>query len=485
MSKFNAKKEEVGVVENLAGGKAYKRSAKEELASACMTTFLKDEFYERSDTRIDRILELCKEVGDYNFISKLACYCRNVLHLRSVSHLLISWLVKNHPKRWEGEFWFTDNSLVSKTIVECAKRPDDLAEIVACVGKPNIRQLKVGVKKALEGFSRYELGKYKMKNKKYSLIDLFRLYHPKPRNEQQNQDFKDLLYDRLVAEDTWEMMISAAGSDLEKKKDAWKKLIVEGKIGYMALLRNLRNIEDLFCEQKDRDIYVKVANVIADPERVRKSKQIPFRFWSAREQIESRYFIDAISDALEHSLGNFKPLEGYTLVAVDSSGSMTCSSAHVVAKVLASMIIKKTVSDVITYDTDVVFMEFSKNDSVMSIIQKLYRFYGWGTQTSLVFSTAKKAYDNIVIISDNESWAEGYYGVKPHYDAYRKKFDCNPNVFAIDIMGYGSMDIKGDRVYHFYGWSQAIYDYMALVSEGKSIVDVVMEYERKDEIPKV
>ena len=49
--------------------------------------------------------------------------------------------------------------------------------------------------------------------------------------------------------DTWETELTKAGQAAETdeqkdelKKDAWTKLILEKKIGYFALLRNLRNI---------------------------------------------------------------------------------------------------------------------------------------------------------------------------------------------------------------------------------------------------
>lgn len=50
--------------------------------------------------------------------------------------------------------------------------------------------------------------------------------------------FKRILEDNLQVPFTWETMLSKEGNN----KNTWEKLIQSGKLGYMAALRNLRNI---------------------------------------------------------------------------------------------------------------------------------------------------------------------------------------------------------------------------------------------------
>ena len=85
---------------------------------------------------------------------------------------------------------------------------------------------------------------------------------------------------------TWETELSALGqqkfADEKAKTDAfrakWEELIFSGKIGYMALMRNLRNIIEAGVSW---DALKKVCDTLASENAVAKSKQLPFRFLAA------------------------------------------------------------------------------------------------------------------------------------------------------------------------------------------------------------
>lgn len=115
---------------------------------------------------------------------------------------------------------------------------------------------------------------------------------------------------------TWEDALSLAGSKLDKGK-LWKALLPT--LGYMALIRNLRNLDEAKVSDKD------VAEVIAriqDPEQVAKSRQLPYRFYSAYKNAPSLRWGHALDMALNASLGNIPTLGGRTLILIDTSGSM-------------------------------------------------------------------------------------------------------------------------------------------------------------------
>jgi 60 kDa SS-A/Ro ribonucleoprotein len=61
------------------------------------------------------------------------------------------------------------------------------------------------------------------------------LCHPKPKDKAQAALWKRLVDNELKTPDTWE-----AGKD---KKATFERLILEKKLGALALLRNLRNME--------------------------------------------------------------------------------------------------------------------------------------------------------------------------------------------------------------------------------------------------
>ena len=75
------------------------------------------------------------------------------------------------------------------------------------------------------------------------------------------------------------------------------ELIDSKKVGYMALLRNLRNILNANPSNVN-----KVLEYIENPEAVKKSKQLPFRYLSAYKELKntggSRVF-DALENAVE------------------------------------------------------------------------------------------------------------------------------------------------------------------------------------------
>ena len=459
MAKFNEKKPS-NITTNYEGGIAYKHSPEMELIVSCLTTFLEDKFYESGDTRIERIKELIKKVKP-EFVAKLAILARKEFHLRSVVHLLVAELSRNHR----------GDSLVSKTIIKIAERPDDLIEIVAYLEKPLPNQVKKGIRKALLKFDRYQLAKYRLENHKTKLVDLFNLTHPKPLTKQQEQDWKDLIYGKLKNVDTWEARLSKE----KNKEKVWKELVLEEKIGYMALLRNLRNID----EQADEETKRKACEIIANRERVKSSKQLPFRFYNAYENVSNQEMLEAISKALDYSLENVPVFDGKTLIAVDISGSMEGQPIKV-ASLFAGAFMKKNDCDVVLYNDSISQFKFLKSEPILTIAQRIQSQVQGGTQTGLVFDWIienQKQYDRIIILSDNQSWVEtryyGFQGTQEVFRNYLNQTNQNPFVYAIDIQGYGTKDIKGNRVFHIPGWSEKIFDFIKWIEKENQLVDFV------------
>jgi len=458
MARFNQIKETT-ITTNLAGGRAYKHSPEMELIVSVLTTFLEDKYYESSDNRIARIKNLIQKVKP-EFVAKLSILARKEFHLRSVVHLLVGELSRIHR----------GDSLVSKTIVKIAERPDDLIEIVAYLGKPLPAQVKKGIAMALKQFDAYQLAKYRMENHKVKLVDLFNLVHPKPVNEEQAKVWRDLMTGNLKNTETWEARLSSG----EDKTKVWKELVLEEKIGYMALLRNLRNID----EQGDEQTKQKACEIIASKERVLKSKQLPFRFYTAYEEIRNQDMLEAVAKASEHSLENVPVFEGKTLIAVDTSGSMEGKPIEI-ASIFAGALIKKNDAEVVLYSNNINEFKYLRNEPILMLADRIQKeaIYG-GTQTSLVFEYAQQSnvlYNRIVILSDNESWIERG-GVQRYYLEYLKK---NPNVYVycVDIQGYGTKDISHPRTFHIAGWSEKIFDFMKWIEKENQLIDFVNKIE--------
>lgn len=460
MTRFN-KKVPSKKTTNLAGGSAIKHSPDMELVVSVLSTFLEDKFYESGDERIARIKNLIARATPA-FVAKLALVAREDFHLRSVSHLLAGELAMTHR----------GDNLVSRLLSKIAERPDDLIEILSYTEKPVPNQVKKGIAKALQNFSRYQLAKYRMEGHDVKLVDLFNLTHPKPKDKEQAELWKELMAGKIKNTDTWEAELSLS----KDKKASWSKLVHEGKMGYMALLRNLRNI----AEEGDAETIKQACQTISYKDNVEKSKQLPFRFYNAYENVSNRKMLEAISMAMDFAVANVPTFQGQTLIAIDKSGSMNGEPIKK-ASVFAAALMKANDADVILYSDQVKEFKYLKAEPTISLAEKIQTdgLVG-GTDTSLVFKYAAqvgKPYSRIIILSDNESWVDSYMGEGTN--DYRKQYsqlnDCY--FYAIDIAGYGTKDIAGDKVYHLAGWSEKIFDFMKWIEKGNGLVDFINQKE--------
>jgi hypothetical protein len=115
---------------------------------------------------------------------------------------------------------------------------------------------------------------------------------------------------------TWEDALSLAGSRVPKA-ELWEALVPS--MGYMALLRNLRNLDEAGVSDA---VAERVIAKLTDPEQVANSRQFPFRFLSAYRAVPSLRWAYPLEKALNASLANVPALKGQTLVLVDRSPSM-------------------------------------------------------------------------------------------------------------------------------------------------------------------
>jgi hypothetical protein len=114
---------------------------------------------------------------------------------------------------------------------------------------------------------------------------------------------------------TWE----AVAGWLQGPMDAAAWSAVIPSMGYMALLRNLRNFDQAGVSDK---VAEQVAAKLADPEQVARSRQLPMRFLSAYRAAPSLRWAHPLDKALTASIGNIPALKGRTLILVDTSSSM-------------------------------------------------------------------------------------------------------------------------------------------------------------------
>ena len=475
MSKFN--QTNTIKIANKSGHAAYSMTAKSKLITQVLTSFFNEsKFYgDNSAEMQETIKEVIKQ--DAEFVSKLAVFARREFNMRSVAHVLTAYLA-HEP---EGK------SFVRSTVKGVSLRGDDVTEIMSfyltTFGKPIPDALKKGIADVLTGFDEYTLAKYKGKGKAVKMRDLLCLCHPTPRNDEQSALWKRCLENRLETPLTWETELSAHGNN----RETWEKLIESGKVGYMALLRNLRNII-----QANPINIEKVYQLIENPEAVKRSRQLPFRFLSAYKsisQIAGSRALDAIESAVIASTENMPKLNGTTVIAVDVSGSMSSAvSAKSDVKcyeigVLLGLIANRISDNAIFYTFNHGIEKHALSRRVDVLNTACHFNVGGGTDMSLPFQkmiSDKIHADRIIILSDNECNSGYYYRnttVQSLAEKYCAQSGNNIWVHAIDLQGYGTQQFHGVKTNIIAGWSEKVFDFIRLAEQGEgSLESAISDY---------
>lgn len=292
------------------GAPAARMTALQALRRSVLSALLGEKtFYEAGEAIFDRIARLSKEVHPQD-LAALAIETREDGKLRHVPLLMLSVLAETGA----GE----PDRLVANTISRVIRRADEMGELLAIhavrhgttpdkLKKLISKQMKLGLSMAFTKFDAYQLAKYN-RDGAVKLRDVLFLIHANPINDAQAVLWKQLVNDELAAPDTWEVALSG-GAD---KKEAFTRLLSEGKLGYLALLRNLRGMVDAGVD----------SGLIRDGIIARKGAKdvLPFRFTAAARacpQMEP-----ALDEALSAQIEDLPLLSGTTLVLVDVSGSM-------------------------------------------------------------------------------------------------------------------------------------------------------------------
>lgn len=444
---------------NLAGGEAFTESPKLELASLMLTSMLKDEFYRSGDATAQRLRELISAQSDKCFVAKAALYARKSAGMRSVSHLAAAELAKSV----KGQSW------TARFYDRVVHRPDDAIEILACYrgahGKVIPNSLKKGLGRALARFDEYQLAKYRKDSADLSLVDVVNLIHP-PATEALGK----LVKGTLAAAETWETKLTQAGAAAQNdddhaslKREAWSELIRTRKLGYFALLRNLRNVLEAAPEAVNEALAM-----LRDEKLIRKSLVLPFRFQTALDAVQASNLpraadaLAALSDAVDISLANVPSFPGRTLVALDGSGSMVGRPLQI-GSLFAVTLLKANDADVILFSDSAKYVTLNKRDSTLSLAKWLQgQAQSAGTDFHSIFQCADRAYDRVIILSDMQGWV-GHHAPVETFRCWKTRHRCDPKVFSFDLNGYGSLQFPERQVCCLAGFSDKTLETLTLL----------------------
>lgn len=356
--------------------------------------------------------------------------------------------------------------------------------------------MKKGFKSVLESLDSYSLLKYKSK-----LIDIINLVHPSPRlstakieyNGEQVSTIDAIMKGYNVSANTWEVNQGEAGQIVAKavkegklteeeaketltqaKADNWKELLDTNKLGILAALRNLRNI---LINNPSQDTINKLCDLVSNPTLIREGKIFPYQLDVANEIMlsefstsYSRQISQALAKGYELAIPNLKELlPGNNVVFLDQSGSMTWeiklpgsknssrTSCISKAALIAATIAKATNADIICFGSTARYVQYNPNLDVFSLAKQLSSSNMGGTNLSTAWKLAQQSnrkYTRTFILSDNEVNRGSTYN---SYMSYVKNVG-HPYVYSVDLAGYGTNAIAGDKVRYYYGYGFSMFD---------------------------
>lgn len=489
MSKFNKKTGGSSKTTNHEGAEAYSISPKLELYSAVVTSILSDKFYEKSSDNLDRIKKLISKV-DADFVAKLAVYAREKMYLRSLPLVLTVELSKIH----------NGDDLVSKMVNRVVQRADEITELLSYYSLANGRsgikklgklskQIQKGLSLAFNKFNEYAFAKYN-RDSEIKLRDALFIVHPKAKQESQQVLFNKIVNDELEIPYTWEVELSKGGD----KKKTWEELIESEKLGYMAMLRNLRNMIEANVSSKHLGI---VCSRLSNKEEVEKSKQFPFRFLSAYREIKNvasghaSMILDALEDAMILSAQNIKGFDYNTAVTIacDVSGSMQTNISEK-SKVqnydiglCLGMLLHHKCKNIETgiFGDSWKVINLPKNN-ILSNADELHRRegeVGYSTNGYLVIDNLIKRQevkDKIMIFTDCQMWDSYGNGdsFNKSWNEY-KKIAPNCKLYLFDLSGHGTtpVSVNSNGVYLIAGWSDKVFEMLDAYENGSSALEEI------------
>lgn len=405
----------------------------QQLRRSVMSCMLwEDTFYEDGVSISDRISELIHKV-DPNKVSEMAIEARTKMKLRHVPLLMVREMARaGRSARLK----------VAETLSKVVQRPDELTEFLAIYWKdgrqPLSAQVKKGLAQAFVKFNGYQLAKYN-RDGAVKLRDVLFLSHAKPLDEAQAKIWEMLVKGELEPPDTWEVNLSAG----EDKKTTWTRLLKENRLGGLALLRNLRNMQQ---------VGVDGSLIIEALQRMRVDIILPFRFISAERY--APHLAEYIENALFNSIRGRSKLAGKTLLLVDSSASMqdrVSGKSQITrwdAAVGVAILCRELCERVIVYDFagEPIPVPNRRGFALRDVIRKPHN--GTNLDDAVICANEQNA-DRIICITDEQS--------------HQRVRDPNcARAYIVNVASYQN-GVGYGKWTHIDGWSESILDYISTV----------------------
>lgn len=465
------------------------------------TLYGNDTFYESSNDKVKRMVTALDSVvakhglKGARYALNVARVAREEMFIRTMPIVMtveLARILRDRKLQLDG---FKD------AVTYLIQRADELTDLYAySLSVFGTKQkiplsIKKGVAAAFNKFDAYQFGKYNRADG-LKFRDLLRIVHPKPADLTKAEIFNKIMAETLEAPYTWEVELSKNGqlnsAEQKSKAQIWTEIIMRegsGSLGYMAMIRNLRNMKDAGISDATWEV---VAARIANPKAVAKSKQLPFGFINAYDVAKAnnlpRCVLNALTDATELSLSNMPELGKRVWIILDCSGSMNggygytgfrggrndtpVNSPIKVGAIFGAALVKasKGAFDVkfTMFDDYAKHVDLNPRDSIFTLYEKIMaRNAGGGTNLQAAFDQ-KKALgfepDTVIVLSDMEV-------NRLRSNDTRSLFSKDCVKVAVNLNSANTTPINEWQGWtQLFGWSERIFQFVRFTRETDSIV---------------
>lgn len=277
---------------------------------------------------------------------------------------------------------------------------------------------------------------------------------------------------------TWERLAGWLQGPMDAA--AWEAIIPS--MGTMALVRNLRNFDQAGVSD---EVAEQVCARISDPAEVRRSRQFPFRYYSAYKHAPSLRWGHALEKALAASLANVPALDGRTLILVDRSPSMfpgygfstpntsDISLAEKAAVFGSALAMRAASPTLVEFGGESRPVAVPKGGSVLRLVEQFGQ--SGGTDIPKAVKQHFAGHDRIVIVTDEQTrpgylpsnmW--GYGGSRE--TAIDDLVPKNVPVYMWNLAGYkpGAMPSGSENRHTLGGLTDAAFQLIPLLDAGRN-----------------
>lgn len=499
---------------------------------AVSTLYGNDTYYESTNDKVVRLRGLVDKLviaGRAEFVANVAVFARKTMLIRTMPIVLIVELARairdaneridktivalkaGSRKPPKAELLSLESRYIrldglKDAIAAIIERVDGMTELYAYSltvfkTKGNVPlAIKKGVAKAMNKFDEYQYAKYDTSGA-VKLKDILRIVHPTPKDEVQSTIFAKIMKNELATPQTWETELSMngqkKGDEKLSPKALWEKLLAvkgKGEVGYMAVLRNLRNIVEAGVNQDTLNTVIKK---LTNPEQIAKSKQFPFAFMRAAKALDDKFgtayygsasmlngnaakaqVLNALVECLEISLGNLPMVaESGMLLVIDCSGSMQGAPFETACLLAAAALKSNRLApncEVIMFSDYAKIVPVRRQDSIMTIYEKLLasNFGGGTNMQSALDMVPKLGFKPDLVFCLSDMQVNQLQGT----NAANRVFAQNTIKVAFNLSAYASTPMSElDGWMQLAGWSEKIFQFVEFKRKGTSVVQYLIE----------